>query len=464
MFSFNKASSAGAGSTTSNGLFGQKASNTGGGFSFGQNSGTSGTGTATGGFSFGGQNATQGADSKGGLFGSKPAGASGGTGFSFGSQQQQPQQLAGTTGLFGNSNTNTGSSGLFGTGNSGTAGATSGSGGLFGTGNSGATGGSGGLFGNTGSTTGSTGGGLFGSKPAGTASTSLFGQSNSTNQGGLLGNSGGNSLFGNSSNTGGGLFGSKPAGTSLFGNNTTTNTSGSLFGAQQPLQYQQQSALQAISQLPVTPMTKVSDLPPQLRQEIEQLDQYIQRQVQISQHLKADTAEHKELIDSIPRDIAYLLKTESLATQSLAQDLKKIASIKETTDRSIADTQTFSMILQQLLTPGSKISSMELDKFFHHRIQTYQDKLDDYFRVLSDIESAVNGIDTDVFGRHSDNKGFKRANESSDYVDVYAMKTGINALISTVIEEFSLFMDTAERVAQIHQKVKEISFNESNKV
>lgn len=447
MFSFNKASSAGAGTPSSTGLFGQKAANTGGsGFSFGQNNANNSTGGGSGGgFSFGGGQNAQSNENKGGLFGNKPAGAGTGTGFSFG--QQQPQQPSTNTGLFGSSNTNTnsGSGGLFGSSNSNT-----GTGGLFGSGNT---------------APGANSGGLFGSKPAGnTGNSSLFGQNNaSNNQGGLFGNSGAtnnNSLFGNNNaGTSGGLFGSKPAGTSLFGNSgaAAPAVGGSLFGSQQPQQQQQQSALQAVGQLAITPITKIADLPPQIRQEIEQLDQYIQRQVQISQHLKADTPEHKELIDSIPRDIAYLLKTESLASQSLAEDLKKITSIKVITDQSITDTQTFSMILQQLLTPGSKISSIELDKFFHHRIQIYQNKLDDYFRVLSDIESAVNGVDTDVFGAQPNSSWLSKGDEPSEYLDVFAIKTGINALVSTVIEEFSLFMDTAERVAQIHQKVKELT-------
>lgn len=445
MFNFNKTSSAGGGTGGSTGLFGQKTAGTGGsGFSFGQNSGTSGTGG--GGFSFGGGQSNQATENKGGLFGSKPTGpgTSTGTGFSFGQQVQQPGT---NTGLFGSSgtttNTNTGTGGLLGGGASNTGAS---GGGLFGSKPAGTAGGSS-LFGQNNTT--SNQGGLFGSKPAGAAGgSSLFGQNNtSSNQGGLFG----------STNNAGGLFGSKPAGTSLFGNNNTVGqpAGGSLFGAQQPVQ--QQSALQSIGQLAVTPMTKIIDLPPQLRQEIEQLDQYIQRQVQISQHLKADTAEHTELIESIPRDIAYLLKTESLASQSLAEDLKKITSIKEITDQSIADTQTFSMILQQLLTPDSKISSIELDKFFHHRIQLYQNKLDDYFRVLSDIESAVNGVDTDVLGAHPNSSWLAKGDESSEYLDIFAIKTGINALVSTVIEEFGLFMDTAERVAQIHQRVKELT-------
>lgn len=450
MFSFNKPASAGASTTNTSSMFGQNnniGSNKGmgTGFSFGQsNDNKTGTGT---GFSFGNQ-ATQQANNptaNNSLFGNKPVGStSTGTGFSFG--QQQPNTATGG-GLFGNTNTMAGSasgsgtSGLLGANTNNTVG-----GGLFGSGSNNTGGISGG---------GSTGG-LFGSKPA-DGPKSLFGQNNATSTGGsLFGASGG------TSNNTGGLFGSKPPGTSLFGNNTANNQSGlggGLFGSQAPQQqqqFQQQSALQAISQLPITPMTKVIDLPPQLRQEIEQLDQYIQRQVQISQHLKADTSEHKELIDSVPRDIAYLSKTESLANQCLAQDFKRISSIKETTDQSIAETQTFSMILQQLLTPGSKISSNELDKFFHHRAQVYQNKLDDYFRVLSDIESAVDGIDADIFGSYPNAIGSNDGN-SSESLDIFAMKTGLNALVSTVIEEFKLFMDTAERIAELHQKVKEIT-------
>lgn len=427
MFNFGKPAS--AGTSGSGGLFGQNnnTANTGsgGGFSFGQSGNNAGASNTGGGFSFGNQN--QGTTSGGGLFGSKPANSgTTGTGFSFG-------KPAGSS---------TGGGGLFG----GNTGNTTGSGGLFGnTNNTANTGGGGGLFGgastNT-NTSAGTGGGLFGSKPAGT---SLFGNTGNTNTTGGAG--------------GGGLFGSKPAGTSLFGNNppnagTGGFGTGGLFGTQQQQPAPAQAAINSISQLPITPMTRIIDLPPQLRQEIEQLDQYIQRQVQISQHLKADIDEHKELIGSVPRDIAYLLKFESQANQSLAQDLKKLTSIKEITDANLTDTQTFAIILQQLLTPGSKISSMELDKFFHHKLQSYQSKLDEFFRVLSDIESAVNGIDGDVFGSKAD--GFQ-GGASNDSLDVFAVKTGLNALVSTVVEEFQLFMDTAERIAELHQKVKGVT-------
>ncbi|CAI4455536.1 ADM_collapsed_G0018810.mRNA.1.CDS.1 [Saccharomyces cerevisiae] len=468
-------------------MFGlNKASSTPAGGLFGQASGAS-TGNANTGFSFGGTQTGQNTGpSTGGLFGAKPAGSTGGLGASFGQQQQQSQTNAfggsATTGggLFGNKPNNTANTGggLFG------ANSNSNSGGLFGSNNAQT---SGGLFGNnnTNNINNSSSGmnnasaGLFGSKPAG--GTSLFGNTSTSsapaqNQGMFGAKPAGTSLFGNNAGnttTGGGLFGSKPTGaTSLFGssnnnnNNNNSNNimsaSGGLFGNQQQQLQQQpqmQCALQNLSQLPITPMTRISELPPQIRQEIEQLDQYIQKQVQISHHLKADTIDHDELIDSIPRDVAYLLKSESATSQYLKQDLKKISSFKSLIDEDLLDTQTFSVLLQQLLTPGSKISSNDLDKFFQKKIHLYEKKLEDYCRILSDIETAVNGIDTDLFGapNNPNSTAITADLGSSEAENLLQLKTGLAAIVSTVIEEFTLFMDIAERIAVLHQKTKTLA-------
>ncbi|SCU84665.1 LAFA_0D11276g1_1 [Lachancea sp. 'fantastica'] len=405
-------------SGTSGGLFGQNTQNTG---ATGQNTG------GTGLFGQSGQNNTG-----GGLFG----------------QQGNAPAASNTTntggGLFGQNTANS-SGGLFGQNNQNTN-ANSSSGGLFGQNTNASTGTSGGLFGakptGFGNSSAAPSGGLFGNNAANTTSGST--------SGGLFGNStvGQNTsggLFGNSNNapqaSSGGLFGSKPAGTSLF-NNTNSNNA-----LQPPMQAQ--PALQTLSQLPINPMTRVADLPPQIRQEIEQLDQYVQRQVAISQHLKADFDDHIELIRSIPRDIKYLQTTHSVTHQSLMQDLRKITGIKDTIDQNMTDSQTFSTIFQQLITPGSKISSIELDKFFQDKIQQYKHKLDEYFNVLSDIESAVQGIERDMFGATSTDGGADSGADGTNW------KTGINAIVSTVLEEFELFMDMAERVAELHQKVKE---------
>lgn len=142
-----------------------------------------------------------------------------------------------------------------------------------------------------------------------------------------------------------------------------------------------------------------------------------------------------------------------MTMQSLQMDLKRISKSKELTDNNLSDTQMFAIILQQILTPGSKISSLELEKFFQAKIAMYQSKLDDYFRVLSDIESAVNGIHCDIFGGSHEISGSDGlSNNDNAQEDLYAMKTGLNAIISTVIEEFKLFMSTADQIASLHQK------------
>lgn len=466
-FSFGQTNNATQGSTNTNTGFGFNASN-------------ANTTSAIGGGLFGQGNATQGANPSGGLFGANAA-TSGATqiGSLFGQSSTAAQGGTPTGGLFGSNTANNvpATGGLFGGNTTAPAG-----GGLFGAAKPAGTT-TGGLFGNTGTTQGTTTGGLFGNTgattgglfsaakpPASGLGGGLFGNSNqktTASTGGLFGAkpvTAGvtGSLFGASSTGGQGLFGTNAgtsnAGTSLFGNQPSTlGGGGGLFNAQQP--QQPQSSLQSISQLPITPMTKIVDLPAQLHQEIEQLDQYIQRQVQISQHLKADAEEHMGLIFSIPRDLAYLTKNQSITKQSLSQDLRKIATAKETTEHNLNHTQQFAILFQQMLTPDSKVSSLELDKFFQQKIHMYQVKLDDYFNVLSDIESTVNGINGDLFGGDSNTYShFPQADASN----IYSLKSGLNALVSTVIEEFKLFMDTAERVAELHQKVKEYTVNNSS--
>lgn len=228
--------------TSSGGLFGT-AGSTGGGFG-GGGSGAFGSGTNSGGLFgqqqnkpgglFGPTTTTTSAPSF--SFGNA-APTSGGTGL-FGNnnqQQQQPQQQSG--GLFGAANQQ---KPLFGGGSGGFGGATTQSqpsGGLFGTTTTQS--GGGGLFGNNTATSGGTGTGLFGSnntasntglfggqpqKPGGIFSGSTFGTSQPSTGGGLFGTSGTNNQ-----QSGGFSFGNaaqKPATTSLFGNSGTQQQGG----------------------------------------------------------------------------------------------------------------------------------------------------------------------------------------------------------------------------------------------
>ena len=189
-------------------------------------------------------------------------------------------------------------------------------------------------------------------------------------------------------------------------------------------------------------MTKISELPIQVRQEIEQLDQFISTQVSLSKHLNADLQDHTELLESIPRDVKYLQKLHFNATRSLSSDLKKIDAIKSLVDKDVTQLENFAIMLQQLVTKGFKISNVEIDKFFQEKLIVYKNKLNDYNDTLSNIDNAVAGLENDMFG-----------NDSTEDDDT---KVGVNIIVSVLMEEFKLFMDTAERIAELHQKCKEI--------
>ncbi|CDO96379.1 unnamed protein product [Kluyveromyces dobzhanskii CBS 2104] len=450
---FGRSSSIGppAGGNTTGGLFGsgntQSGQNTGGLFG---NSG--GSQQNAGGGLFGKSTGTTG----GGLFGSSnaPSGNTGGSLFGNNNTTGNSNTAQTGGGLFGgnqagtNANTNTTTGGLFGNSNSNTMSGAN-TGGLFGTSGSATTGG---LFGNKPAQAGGTGfggpstGGLFGSKPT---TGGLFSNSQQPQQ--QQQPSAGGLFSSQQQPSTGGLFSNQqqPSTGGLFSNQQQQqqqSTTGGLFSNQQQSQLQtqqpQQSAINFINQLAITPMTKISELPIQIRQEIEQLDQFISTQVSLSKHLQADLNDQTELLDSIPRDIKYLQKLHFNATRSLSADSKKIDAIKTLVDDDVKQLENFAIMLQQLVTKGFKISNVEIDKFFQEKLITYKNKLNDYNDTLSNIDDAVSGLENDLFG-----------NDSSEDDET---KIGVNIIVSVLIEEFKLFMDTAERIAELHQKCKEL--------
>lgn len=445
----------------SGGLFGsQQPAQQASGLFGSNNNNSAGANQPSTGFGFGANNNNTSTGTTGGLFGNNQAAINTGfgatntasTGGLFGANNNTNTAPA-SGGLFGNNNASTQSSGgLFGANNNTVAPTTSG---IFGSNNNAAstttTGGlfgakpaapaSGGLFGNTGATNTASTGGLFGAKPAVPTTGSLFGSTaQSTTGGGLIGNnaastattSGG--LFGAKPAPTGGLFGSSysaapPASGSIFGNTATATApaTGGLFGNTTVQQSQTQQP-----QLLITPLTTIAEFPEQYRREIEQLDTYIQSQVQICEQLKTDQEEHKDIIESIPRDIEYLTNKYSHTNHALSNDISALQEIRQITDEALRDSENFFVLLQRLLTSGSKISSVEIDTYFTRKVEFYKVKIQEYTGILAEIDNAVEGIERDSIS------------------DV----NGISLVASTLKEEFKLFMELANTVADIHQKVK----------
>ncbi|ODQ79194.1 hypothetical protein BABINDRAFT_162234 [Babjeviella inositovora NRRL Y-12698] len=263
----------------------------------------------------------------------------------------------------------------------------------------------------------------FGANTAGTG----FGAKTSTGfgantSGGLFGAKPTTSLFGSMPTTGSGA--AAPS-TGLFGSNASGNTLGGL--SQQPQQQLQQLNLNA--------MTRVGDLPDAIRQEIEAMNRSIQQQVSTAERLTNDEAQHSELITSIPRDIEYLSSKVISTNQALNQDVKNLASLKSLCDDVVADSEKLYVIIKQLSTPGTRINSNDLNNYFFKKIDYYTAKLAEYAAVVNSSEEAVNGIERDAV------EGIG----------------GMNAIIGVLQEQYSLFMELSNAMAEIHQETKQVS-------
>lgn len=429
-------------------MFGQNTNKTpsSGGGLFGNAGASNSTGQLGFGFSLGGQNANNSASSP---FGAKPAATNTGLFGNTANNASNSSLLFGgapkSSGTFGsgaapflaNASTNANApptGGLFGNSAAATNQASSG---LFG--NKAATApASGGLFGNTAAAKPATGG-LFGGTTSSfgapqtntsTLNSSTFsGQNNGGMFGGLSNTQTSGSLLGansTTSNPSGGLFGAKPATGGLF------SGSSSLFGGQQQ-QQQQQQAQQAQPQL--TAMTRFGDLPQDLKNELTQLDAYINQQHLIAVTLNGDLKKHDALVKSIPTDINFLISKLSSIKQALRFDSEHLQALKTVNDELTNDISNMMQLIVQLSTPGTKLSSsFQLHEFFAQKIKKYKETMDSYEVVINESVDAISGLEK-----------------------VHADKSGnIFSLVNVVKNQYQLFMELCEAVAQIHNEVNKI--------
>lgn len=414
----------GFGSTAnSGGLFGnqQKKTNTG---LFGSSTTQAPASSSTG--LFGGQQTSSTtANTSGGLFGLKPATT---TGFGATASTSAPSTPFGakpaapaTGGLFG-SLSNTVTTGQFGAANTNTTAAPA-TGGLFGSSTTQPTQ-LGGLFGSLTANTAKPGG-LFGlAAPVtntitlGGSTGGLFGSNNAAKPAGLFG------LLNTQSNTTNGSFGGS-------GTTGTTGTTGGLFGGQQQAQAQQQQP-----QTQLTAMTRVGDLPPDVKKELQDFDKYINTQHLIATTLNDDMAKHDQLIKSIPSDVDYL-HTKILSIRlALKFDTDQLKLLKTVNDELTEDIGNIMQLIVQLSTPGTRLSSSyHLNEFFAKRIKKYKELLSIYEGVITEGDEAITGLE-------------KSCNETFG---------NISDVIEVVKNQYVLFMELCESLAQIHGEVTRLT-------
>ncbi|GME90091.1 unnamed protein product [Ambrosiozyma monospora] len=232
-------------------------------------------------------------------------------------------------------------------------------------------------------------------------------------------------------------------------------------------------------------MTKVSDLPEPIQKQLEQLDQYIQKQVAIAEYLKDNKSSHQDLIESIPRDITFLEKKYVSTNQSLNTDLKFAESFKNQTLESFNEwVEKLIKVYLQLTNPiigsssvndqskssstptliigvnGNRTSNTPqiskpqqsnssddkkesplnvtriLNSYYVTKIEDFKDKIEKYQLILQEVENSINDLD-----KNSLNRG------------MHGGANGLEMIVSTLQEEFKLYVEIANEFAEIHHNV-----------
>ncbi|KAF2753037.1 hypothetical protein EJ05DRAFT_480752 [Pseudovirgaria hyperparasitica] len=303
-----------------------------------------------------------------GLFGAPAATTQPQTGGLFGASTKAPS----TGGLFGNTTSQPQSSGLFGQTTSSAPQ-------------------SGGLFGNAASTqapqtqnTATAGSGLFGQSQATGTTGGLFGGNNTAQSQPQASSSlfGGTTLGGGTQTQGqqsGGLFGglnnqNKPATPSLFGASSTTQAQSkpTLFGSTQPAQAtgsslfggqnnaQQQNAGASTNTVPgvtidlsnLRPSTRFSDLHESLKNEIVQMENFIQQQLQYHTQISVFLPSMQEKIASVAPDVEYLSSRLNAVETALDNDANDIHNVKLSVKRDAEEARLSFMAIEQLKLPS----------------------------------------------------------------------------------------------------------------
>ena len=115
-------------------------------------------------------------------------------------------------------------------------------------------------------------------------------------------------------------------------------------------QQQQQQQQQQIQTPQLTGMTRVGDLPPNIKNELEQFDKYINTQHVIATTLNSDMSKHNNLINTIPKDINYLQNKVLSTKQALKFDINQLINLKNMNNEITEDINKIMQLILQLST------------------------------------------------------------------------------------------------------------------
>lgn len=240
-------------------------------------------------------------------------------------------------------------------------------------------------------------------------------------------------------------FGAGAGSSGLGFGQTTGAQSGGLFQNQNQNQQATGAVLGQTSQ--ITPLTRPSDLAEPFQKEIEALDEYINNQSRICEEITQNHDDQEELIQSIPRDAELLNRKYCTARESLKHDDRVLTEMKTKSDVATADADACFQLLGNLRMPGSLNSAVygysslnvvkpgrrgdQLMPYFKRKVEEFHDRITELTQVMSEVDKAMDAAEYDIVNVNRDP----------------------NNIVTTLKEEYALFMSLGNKVAELHHDV-----------
>lgn len=261
---------------------------------------------------------------------------------------------------------------------------------------------------------------------------------NGTNSGFGL-NSGANGGANGDSNSGfqsnfNGIFGNK---NNLGEKNSLGNSNVLNFGGFEPNATINNNLLitlnQAVQggQVDLTSISKIGDLPMQMKEQIIRFDNYIESQYLIATTLQNDCYKQDNLIKSIPNDIKYLQNRLFSTRQALNFDSQLLTKLKTFNNDLEDDINKVMQLILHLSSPTSSYSPIRLNEYFVKKTNKFHESLNAYEKFSKEVLLIVSGLND-----HS-------VDDSSSLAEI----------ILVIKSQYNLFLELSDSMAQLHNEI-----------
>ncbi|KTW32475.1 uncharacterized protein T551_00565 [Pneumocystis jirovecii RU7] len=182
--------------------------------------------------------------------------------------------------------------------------------------------------------------------------------------------------------------------------------------------------------------SRYSDFPKEGKAFLDEMNQYITTQTQISDHLLSRTSYINELIDSVPRDVEEVSKRLDQAATALTSDISQLMSLKTTVEKDYNSAKLSKNAVDSTPMPyiDSSHTKDSILAYFEDTSNEIEKKINNYAKTIDDIGKNLGYLEKD----HSEEKG------------------NPEALLNTLKAEYDFFLALSNNAAEVHDKIKQL--------